>query len=179
MIVKLFLAVLLYSSLIVKQENGQLIQWNVTRRLNWTDFKADPPKNAANAALTSSSILMKFRSNGESLFYEISCNFDQATSWGRVKNDHILSHEQGHFDIAEIHARKLNQALKAYNFRYTSLSKDVNAIYQNVMDDLQQMQVEYDKQTDYSRNVVLQKNWLVKIENNLVALQVFSNYNQL
>lgn len=120
---------------------------------------------------------MKFSSDGESLHYEISCHFDQNSSWGRVKNDHILSHEQGHFDIAEIHARKLNQALKAYRYRYPSISKDVNAIYQSVMDDLLQMQTLYDEQTNYSRNFLQQRNWLVKIELYLTDLSSYANYH--
>ena len=178
MIVKLFLTALLCTFHSVDQDNG-FIQWSQARRLNWIDFQASPPKNATNAALTSSSILMKFRSNGEILIYQISCNFEPASSWGRVKNDLILSHEQGHFDIAEIHARKLNQALKAYHMKFTTLSKDVNAIYQHVMDDLKQMQDQYDEQTDHSRNMAQQKIWLIKIEDYLTGLKPYANYSRI
>jgi hypothetical protein len=178
MIVKLFLTALLCTVNFVEQDNG-FIQWSPTRKLNWLDFQASPPKNATNAALTSSSILMKFRSNGEELIYQISCNFEPVNSWGRVKNDLILSHEQGHFDIAEIHARKLNQALKAYHLKFNTLSKDVNAIYQSVMGDLKQMQDLYDEQTDHSRNTTQQKSWLIKIDSYLTGLQPYANYTRI
>src|SRR5919112_1484552 len=104
--------VMLFST---KQSN--LIEWNAERRLTWNDFKAQPDKNSTNAALTSSSINIEFGYNSSGLKYNIKCRFDKNSSWGRIKNDYILSHEQGHFDIAEIHARKLHKALKAYKFQ--------------------------------------------------------------
>ena len=39
--------------------------------------------------------------------YKIDCRFEKSKSWGLVKNDWILKHEQGHFDIAEIFAQKI------------------------------------------------------------------------
>lgn len=173
----LMIAFVCLSSSVPQKSNGY-IQWQSLRRLTWGDFKAAPPANASNAALTSSNILIKFSTDGETLKYEISCNFDPNTSWGRVKNDHILSHEQGHFDIAELHARKLNKALKAYRLRANSVSKDINAIYQATMDELMKMQALYDQETDYSRNVIQQKAWVVKIDNYMADLQQYANYHQ-
>lgn len=176
MLLRLLLTVLLFSSFNFKTKNDDIIQWKSSYRLNWNDFKAAPPANASNAALTSSGILMKFTSDGESLNYEISCNFVKNSSWGRVKNEHILAHEQGHFDIAEIYARKLNKELKAYRYNNKSVNKDVNNIYKTVMDQLLQMQNQYDEQTDYSRNFVQQKEWLDKIDNFLAALIDYAGY---
>ena len=152
------------------------IPWESNRRLTWSDFKAAPPANKTNAALTSSGILMSFTSDGESFHYELSCNFDPNSSWGRVKNDYILAHEQGHFDIAEWHTRKLNKALKAYSYRANSISKDLNTIYGNTMRELQQMQEQYDGQTDHSRNAEQQKNWLIKIYTALEDLKAYAVY---
>ena len=176
MMLRLLLAILCFSSFGVKTNNDDVIQWKSSYRLNWNDFKAAPPPNAANAALTSSGILIKFTSNGESLTYEISCNFVKTSSWGRVKNDHILSHEQGHFDIAEIYARKLNKELKEYCYNDRSVGKDVNTIYKTVMGELLDMQNLYDQQTDYSRNFGQQKEWLVKIDNYLDDLKAYAGY---
>lgn len=174
---RLLLAMLIVSSFTSRTKNDDVIQWKSTYRLNWSDFKAPPPANAANAALTSSGIMMKFGTDGESLHYEISCNFVKNNSWGRIRNEHILAHEQGHFDIAEIFARKLNKELKAYRFNSRSVSKDVNNIYKNVMDQLLQMQNLYDEQTDFSRNFGQQKEWLEKIDNYLTALNDYAGYD--
>ena len=160
----------------IQPQERDVISWTSARKLQWSDFKAPPPPNAPNAALTSSGILMKFATNSSSLIFEITCSFDRNSSWGRVKTPHILSHEQGHFDIAEIHARKLNKALSEYRFNAPSVSKDVNAIYRDVMEELKQMQFEYDSQTDYSRNVPQQKVWLEKIDDYLKNLDKYADY---
>ena len=41
------------------------------------------------------------------------------------KTDYILRHEQGHFDIAEIFARKLNKKMSEYKFNKTTYQKDL------------------------------------------------------
>jgi hypothetical protein len=175
MIFRLLPVILLMAFTYSQPEERDIIIWKPARKLQWSDFKAPAPPNAPNAALTSSGILMKFATNGTSLIFEITCSFDRNNSWGRVKTPHILSHEQGHFDIAEVHARKLNKALSDYRFNAQSVNKDVNAIYGNVMEQLKQMQYEYDTQTDYSRNVPQQKVWLEKIDVYLESLDKYSD----
>ena len=176
MIFRVLLATLLCTSFSVHHSNDEVLRWSPSRKLSWDDFSGLPPKTAANAALTNSGIEMKFSTDGQSLSYEISCNFDMRNSWGRVKNDHILSHEQGHFDIAEIHARKLNKALKAYRITGNSVSKDLNGIYRQIMDQLLLMQNQYDDETDYSRDFPEQKKWLGRIDIYLGDLREYANY---
>lgn len=176
MIIRLIIAALLCSSFHLPPVSNDFIQWNALQRLTWSDFKAVPPAGASNAALTSSSILMRFSTNGQTLDFHINCQFDRQNSWGRVKNDHILSHEQGHFDIAEIHARKLNRQLKSYKVNKSQVSHDVNSIYQSVMQELSGMQLQYDQDTDHSRNKSGQKDWLAKIDNYLGELKEFNDY---
>ena len=175
---RLLLACCFATSIAVSQSNNNLIEWDFARRLSWEDFKGTPPLEATHAALTSSGILINFTYNDKSVTYDITCNFDKSKSWGRIKNDHILAHEQGHFDITEIHARKLYRNLKEYRFRQATVSKDIHEIYQKVVTDLQQMQNEYDRETDHSRNFFQQKNWLVKIENGLTYYQAYSGYSK-
>ena len=158
----------------VSQSN--LIQWSADRKLTWADFKASPDKNSTNAALTSSRINIDFGYNSSGLKYNIKCRFDQNLSWGRIKNDYILAHEQGHFDIAEIHARRLHKSLKAYKFNVRTVGKDVNEIYGAVMKEHHAYQSLYDNETDYSRNAEKQAQWREKIDRELDSLHEFANY---
>src|SRR5580704_14365013 len=113
------------------------IDWDANRKLKWDDFMAAPDKNSPNAAETSSTIKFDYSYNGRELKYHIACQFDKKKSWVRVKTDYILSHEQGHFDIAEIFARKLNKSLKEYTVvKVSDLTRDVNHIYENSMQQL-------------------------------------------
>ena len=72
-------------------------------------------KDDTAAALSSTSIKIDWGYHSAVLKYHIRCRFDKFASWARVRNDSILIHEQGHFDIAEIYARRLNGALRKYH----------------------------------------------------------------
>lgn len=169
-----FLSLALISLFSIKQSNSSLIDWSNTRRLNWTDFRANPDPSSPNAALTNTSINIEFGYSKTELTYAIKCRFDKTKSWVRVKNNLVLGHEQGHFDIAEIHARKLNKELKAYKFNSRTVSDDVNAIYERVMKQHHAAQNEYDRETDFSRKKDKQEEWLGKIEKELNSLQAYN-----
>lgn len=164
-------------SVMVSTIQANLIEWSADRKLTWNDFKAQPDKNSTNAALTSSSINIEFGYNNSGLKYNIKCRFDQNLSWGRIKNDYILAHEQGHFDIAEIHARKLHKLLRTYKFNSRTVSKDVNRIYETVMKEHHAFQSQYDQETNYSRDPAQQNAWKDKIEEALKDLVEYSNYH--
>ena len=156
--------------------NDSLIDWSANRRLSWEDFKARPDGASVNAALTSTNINIDYSFNNHEFRYKIRCQFDPSKSWGRIKNDYILSHEQAHFDIAEIHARLLNKALKDYRFNVRTASKDIGNIYQQLMNDHRIMQEKYDDETNYSRNEEKQREWKKKINQSLEELKEFSLY---
>lgn len=175
MIIRLLALLLIFSSF-TSPVNDSLIPWKKDRKLTWTDFKGAPDKNSSNAALTSSGISFNWTSENGKFTYSITCTFDKTKSWGRVKNDHILAHEQRHFDITEIHARKLNKALSAYKYNEKTANKDVNNIYTKVIQELYNMQTQYDRETDHSRNATKQKEWEAQIDKELNALDGYAGY---
>ena len=153
------------------------IPWNASRKLTWPDFKSRPDYNSTNAALTSSKIVFNYGYGSEKGFtFTISCLFDKNNSWGKVKTDYILSHEQGHFDIAEIYARKLHKALKGYSFNANTVAKEVPAMYQKLMREESELQNQYDSETNYSRDKEQQAAWLEKIQHELDKLKEFAGY---
>ncbi len=160
------------------QKDDTSIPWSAARRLNWSDFKKQPDNNSSNAALTSSKITFSYSYDSDKGFsYNIGCVFEKNSSWGRVKTDYILAHEQGHFDIAEIFTRRLYKQIKAYKFNSATAQKEVPAIYQKIMNDLADMQNQYDNETDYSRNKEQQAVWIEKINKELYKLNEFAVYH--
>jgi hypothetical protein len=160
------------------QQKNSLIEWKPDYRLTWDDFKQRPDANSSNAALTSSSIKFNFRYAGNKLEFHIQCSFDENSSWGRVKTAYILSHEQGHFDITEMYARKLNKVLKEYTVgNPNNISKDLNKIYDQTMKQLNAVQDLYDKETNFSINKMEQAEWLAKIQSEMKKLEAYANYN--
>jgi len=158
-----------------KQPN-HMIDWKPDRKLTWKDFEAKPLVQTDNAALTSSNINFKFGYGSAGFHYSITCRFDKSRSWVKIKTDHILAHEQGHFDIAEIHARKLKKALSEYKYNEATVSADINKIYEGLMKQHHEMQSLYDQQTDHSRNNEKQEEWLKKIADALNGSMMYADY---
>lgn len=162
----------------VRAANDNLIEWSPSRKLAWSDFKGTPDPASPNAALTNSTINLEFGYNESKLTYSIKCRFNKSLSWVRIKNDYILNHEQGHFNIAEIHARRLYKALKEYKFNARTVGKDVNGIYSNVMALHVEMQKAYDLETAHSLDSAQQKIWDDKIAGALDAYAKYASYTQ-
>lgn len=161
----------------VVQTNNQ-IPWSANRKLTWNDFKGNPDVNSPNAALTSSNINIQFGYDENGFQYLIKCSFDKNRSWVRIRNNDVLVHEQGHFDLAEVYARKLNKAIEAYHFNAQTVSNDVNKLYESMMKEHRQIQIQYDQETDYSRNRPKQQDWLKKIADDLTSLEGYSHYQK-
>jgi len=86
------------------------IRWSTKRNLVYTDFSGTIPSASPWAANTSSNIYFSydFTSNElrEVIVYS---SFTPSKSWMRTKISSVLIHEQLHFDITELFARRLTK----------------------------------------------------------------------
>jgi hypothetical protein len=169
-------AALTDSSSIVRKESSEMIPWIIDKRLAWDDFLCEPKRGSDAVASTSTSLGIAYQLTDGQLKYHITCNFNKEKSWGLLKTDYILAHEQGHFDITEIFARKLSEALQNYQFNKRSFKRDISQIYQSIVDQKEAFQKQYDGETDHSRNRRMQYDWLEKIESLLEETQPYSDY---
>lgn len=174
MLYKLLCLALTLSFTVPADEN--LIDWSPSRKLKWEDFKGAPDASSTNAALTNSTIKAEFGYNDKGLTHSIKCMFNKRLSWGRIKNDYILNHEQGHFDITEAHARLLHKNLSEYVFNSKTVGNDINKIYGETMQAHVTMQKQYDLLTNHSIDSAEQRKWDQKIDGLLKELEKFSNY---
>lgn len=158
------------------QADHDFIHWSASKKLNWDDFKGNPQTGSDAAALTATHLGFAFSFIKGQVTYNIECRFDKNRSWVLIKNDWILGHEQGHFDIAEIFARKLKKEVSAYTFNKNTFQKDLDVIYNKIMKEKEALQNQYDDETDFSRNKPKQEEWLKKIEKMLEELKAFSDY---
>lgn len=157
-------------------EDNESIPWAEDRRLLWDDFQCKPQRQGDAVASTSTSLGIAYQIKNGVLTYHITCNFSKQKSWGVLKTDYILAHEQAHFDITELHARRLYQALKAYPFSATTYKQDIAAIYERIVAEKEAMQEEYDGQTDHSRKRRVQYDWLDRIDAMLLETEAFAKY---
>jgi hypothetical protein len=91
------------------------LTWAVHPELNWDDFQGMPSR-AGNepSAVTDTGFRMQLMCRAGMLDIEIAAEFSPGTSWVRAnrKFDRLLKHEQGHFDITELYARKMRRAIR-------------------------------------------------------------------
>jgi hypothetical protein len=159
-----------------QSKNEELIDWNASKRLAWSDYKGDPDPNSGAAATTTSYLGIEYNFKNNKITYKIVCRFSKNKSWGLYKTAHILGHEQGHFDITEIFARKLNKETSEYKFNTSTYQHDLQKIYDDIVKQKEQLQNLYDRETDFSRNSEKQAEWLIKIKEMLAALTDYAEY---
>ncbi len=157
-------------------ETEEFITWTNDRLLTWEDFKCEPRTGTDAVASTSTSLGIAYQLVDGQLSYDITCNFSKVKSWGLMKTDYILAHEQGHFDITEIFARKLYEALQNYDFNKKTFKRDISEIYQSIVKQKEEFQKMYDGQTDHSRNRKAQYEWLEKIQKLIEETEAFEMY---
>jgi len=143
-----------------------MIHWCEGQQLEWSDFKGRVPMST-NAAQTAYEVGFDVNMVGNKFEFVVTCNFVPNKSWVRKKdaNAHILRHEQLHFDIAEIYARKMRKELNEADITVRNLQSKADRIYEKNWNALTRMQREYDRETYHSINKKEQTEWDAKIMN--------------
>ena len=160
----------------LQPKEEELLEWNETRPLTWSDYKASPDPESDAAASTTTYLAIEYNMKGTDFSYKIHSRFSCDKSWGLHKTDYILSHEQGHFDIAEVYARLLHKKMSAYKFDTKTYRKDLKKIYEDVVKAKEEMQENYDKETNHSIYRAKQAEWLERIALTLKNTADYADY---
>lgn len=152
--------------------------WHQGLALEWSDFRGPRERDTEVDAVTSCGIKCAPSFTREKdIRFEVSCYFNARESWvnRRDANDYLLAHEQGHFDIGEIYARKLRYRLAKHTFDHENINAQVQRIYDEVFDDYTYAQKLYDRQTEHSIDKHKQEEWDGWINRQLERYRGFSN----
>jgi hypothetical protein len=158
--------------------DNNIICYTPNNKLAIEDFKGKPVENSAAVAITSSGVSFKagFKSSGSkaTLIITVSCNFDKNLSWMKEhgKNEYILRHEQHHFDIAYLSTLAFIQKLKQADFTIDNYQDKLKKIYPVIMQDMEQLQHQYDTETHNGQLKEEQLAWNNKIDEQLVEVTV-------
>jgi len=155
------------------------ILWNENSRLTWADFKGKPDKNIDAAALTASGITVDLSAKTtqtELLNFNVlvEARFYPDKSWYKRESasSFVLAHEQLHFDITELHARKLRRILDHANLT-VNIKREVSKLNDIINEELKEMQQEYDRDSNFSRNKDTQRKWQDFVHNELRKLSKY------
>lgn len=149
------------------------VEWKPNITLQCSDFKA-PPKVGSFIANTCSQIRIDPIVRYGKRYFLVRAMFLPDNSYMSpivVDNDTIIKHEQTHFNITELYARKLRQAIDKYQGLNTREEYDaINKEFSKYTDAWGLAQTLYDAQTAHSTNYLYQKFWEEEVEVQLSAL---------
>lgn len=145
------------------------IHWRANYKLKWEDFQGEPDNDSTLKTKAFSTLKIDYTTiiNDSEFSYKVFCIFYKNESWVKNKSVYLLQHEQGHFDIAEIFARELQEGFKNYKFNRTTVYTDLETIYNNIFKKYTSFDSLYDKETNHSLNKKEQVIWLRTIAKQL------------
>ncbi len=163
------------------QNNDNVIVWSKSRKLTWNDFQGkisnDKTHEVINvykeseedAARSRVAIALYYQCDGSKANHTVRAEFEKNNSWYYPKHntDAVLSHEQLHFDITELYARKLRAKLAS--LKNPCDKSSVGTVYQANENAFVEFMKQYDIETSHGVNKQKQSEWEAKIYNLLSA----------
>lgn len=150
------------------------IYWDKQRPLAWEDFKGKPEVSDLESAQAATGVALAFRfrenleDNTWEHEYDVHSYFLSDLSWYK-RNDinyYLLEHEQTHFNISELFARKLKKELSAL-IASESVGELAEQTYLKMQKEHAAFQNKYDRETKHSLNVERELEWQKQIRDSL------------
>lgn len=162
----------------LSQNTDSLKFWCNKDKLRWDDFKGKIPDNG-NSYLSAGTgyglIPVRTRKN-DLLSYDITLVFKKYESWKKDTAEYLLAHEQLHFDIAELYARKLRKAIQDVPKTNRNPTEEVfNTVIQKLYLENASMQRKYDEETIHGIIAESQIKWEKKISLELKNLEKYAS----
>lgn len=150
--------------------------------LEWSDFRGKPQLHNSFHANTTSGISyswsLKTSEEGKEFVFSVESYFFPEGSWVKPgkTSENLLAHEQLHFDITELHARKLRSQLQEFNpEKVKDIKKALREIYQKIEAERAHMQQKFDVETRHSQNAEAQLKWQEVVRLELGKYEEFSS----
>ena len=154
------------------------IFWSDTTEITWSDFQGTNDSVKSLSAISKIELPYSTSSDGEvDMSFTIQTCFIKSESWYKEgkKNNILLSHEQLHFDIAELHRRLIVKAIVEGNFNSDTYEKQVDQIIIAIWENsYRKMQDKYDLETNYARIFKPQIYWNQRVADQLESMKEFA-----
>lgn len=155
----------------VSNNKKEKVCWNISKTITWQNYRGKPSSQLSYDAVTtiaiSYSILSKDRVSVENCIIE-------SKSWVKrnKQTSTLLKHEQYHFNLAEVIARKMRMEISQVKVPTISA---IQIIYNKWMLEFDKLQSKYDEETNHSKNETEQEKWQDRIDQELNSLTSFQN----
>jgi hypothetical protein len=154
----------------VKKTDITNIPWSETP-LSWSDFKGIPDSRHG-GALTASGFYYNFNCENGIAEWKVGAVFFPEQSYvnPQARHPYMLAHEQLHFDITELFARKLRLLLEEENIDCSDQA-EVEYLCEKMVEEWRAFQQQYDFETRHSMDRDAQIHWNKKVRDALSELE--------
>ena len=157
----------------------QKLEWK-SEKLTWNNFEAKPDRKSQFLANTNSGFSYTWgfglQEGKPNFTYEVHAYFYPEQSWVKKGKEtlSLLAHEQLHFDISELYARKMRKWLSEFNPKSLKEAKlQLKNIHTQIEKERIQMQNAYDKETNHGMLLEEQERWQKNVNEHLQLLSAF------
>jgi len=155
------------------------VPWS-PKQLTWNDYRGRQPPGAAEAAVTATSLEWGFQCVGDAFAFHVLAAFYPDRSWVNPmifsvleSNLRTLRHEQLHFDITEVYARRMRQTYATLDRPCARTEDELTALGERSLKDEADAQKRYDRETANGRDNQGQSRWERQIGETLRSLAAF------
>lgn len=161
--------------------HAQKIVWNENQKLIWDNFKSKTNNLGGSTVVAYTHCGWEYSVVTSSdpdipVKIDIETVFNEDRSWKDVKriSDYVLLHEQKHFDIAEVFARKFRKEVSEKVKTTADYKKYFKGIYAKISSDYRNFQNKYDRETEHGMNKEKQAAYNTLISEELENLKNYS-----
>jgi hypothetical protein len=150
-----FAGILIVCASFFVQDRGAPILWQ-KKSLRWRNFRDVPDSvgpHAKSLAVTSSRLEQRYYRVGNELHFIVAAWFNPNKSWVRDwvassqrMSDQVLNHEQHHFDMCELYARKIRRYLSKAVFTEATYEKEIPELFKTFHTQYRAEQNKYDSE---------------------------------
>ena len=156
------------------------VAWSAARRLSWTDFQGIAPTRGDESALTAYSLFHGATCTGRTFEFKVMAGFLPRQSWVRpavlanpTTSSRTLRHEQTHFDLSEVHARRMRRYFAELFEPCMKTTEELGSLAQRFVREEGAAQRKYDEETSHGRVPKKQAEWDAEVGRQLASLGKF------
>lgn len=166
-----------YRDLIQQKPSADSVkEWHGKKLLKWSDFKSENPPSASFGAGSTTNVIFtcdtlpnrKYKLNIKAYFFPYESRHNNGSS--------LLLHEQVHFNIAELVARKMRASIRGIEIDNSNIDSLVWKIL-SVKSELDVLHKKHDKETANGKVTERQSEWQKRIEKQLAELKDYELRN--
>lgn len=153
------------------------VPWSAQRPLAWSDFQGAPPKDGPAGAMTAYTLYYAWKCSGHEFEFRAVAGFRPRDSWVKavilddpLQRRSALTHEQTHFDLSELHARRMRQYFARIDSPCRRPDDELDAQARRFIDEEKGEQRRYDAATGNGVRDEPQAAWTADVARRLTGL---------